>query len=134
MFKSASTPSVSIFEIMESINCSCVCVKAPFLKLVVSQKIIDIIELFKTPAICTSDYLFLCHLCHFCSPSKSSQDFVTPCIQGVTKVITYKGLQSKNGTGRHGPSIQSGMTELAHFFICYVRDTLYTSRLHLYEI
>jgi hypothetical protein len=36
----------------------------------------------------------------------------------------YKGCSSENGTGWHGTSIQSGLTKLSHFFICWSMDML----------
>jgi hypothetical protein len=53
----------------------------------------------------------------------------TICDQDWSNSVT-KGLNSKNGTGRHGTSIQSELTKLSHFLICL----RYTSRLHVYEI
>jgi hypothetical protein len=41
-----------------------------------------------------------------------------------------KGCNSENGTGRHGPSIQSGLTKLYNFLICL----RYIGRLLRYEI
>jgi hypothetical protein len=50
---------------------------------------------------------------------QASQTFSLGCPMHVRRT---KGCNSKNGTGRHGPSIQSGLTKLYHFL--YVGDTL----------
>jgi hypothetical protein len=46
------------------------------------------------------------------------------------RFLSVKRCNSENGTGRHGTSIQSGLTKLSHFLICW----RYASGQHVYEI
>jgi ferredoxin-like protein FixX len=97
--QSAATTSVSFFGISESSNCSCV--NALFLKLVVSQKIYDIIDLFKIKAISTSNNLS-CGTCglqceqkvreepiplHF--PGNVQSINVIESVKNVPKIVAY---------------------------------------------
>jgi hypothetical protein len=58
--------------------------------------------------------------------ARPGADYVAP---GKNR-IEYKGCNSENRTGWHGPSIQSGLTKWYHFLICL----RYTGRLQVNEI